>query len=158
MSRTPSIYWEDFPIGQVREFGHKLVTREEILDFATKYDPQPFHVNDEAAAASLFGRLAASGWHTCGMVMRMVCDEYLLDSSSLGSPGLENLKWLKPVLVDDVLRVRITVLEKRPMNSKPHIGLVRTSWEALNQRDEIVLYINSWAMFGRREVGEVSAL
>ena len=99
----PTLYWEDFSIGQVREFGHKRVTRDEIIDFASKYDPQPFHLDDKAAAASLFGKLAASGWHTCAMVMRMVCDEYLLDAASLGSPGLENLKWLKPVLVDDVL-------------------------------------------------------
>lgn len=149
----PTLYWEDFSIGQVREFGHKRVTREEIIDFASKYDPQPFHLDDKAAAASLFGKLAASGWHTCAMVMRMVCDEYLLDAASLGSPGLENLKWLKPVLVDDVLRVRTTVTDARPMKSKPQVGLLRTNWEALNQRDEVVLYMDSWAMFRRRQAG-----
>lgn len=143
-------YWEDFPVGSVREFGGKRVTREEIIRFAGEFDPQPFHLSDEGAARSLFGRLCASGWHTCSMVMRMMCDEYVLDSASLGSPGIENLRWLKPVFVDDVLSVRLEVLEARPMASKPHVGLVRSRWQASNQLGEPVLTMEGWAMFGRR--------
>ena len=134
-------------------FGPREVGREEIVQFARDFDPQPFHLDEEAGKASLFGGLAASGWHTAGIVMRMMCDVFILDSSSLGSPGLDSLKWHKPVLVGDALRARMTVLDSRPMKSKPHVGLVQTRWEALNQRDEIVMTIESWAMFGRRTPG-----
>lgn len=144
-------YWEDFTEGLTMEFGPKRVERDEVIDFATRFDPQPFHLSEEAGRASLFKGLAASGWHTAGMVMRMMCDGFILDSSSLGSPGLESLKWLKPVLVGDEIRARMRVLATRPMRSKPHVGLVHTIWEAINQRDEIVMVIESWAMFGRRE-------
>ena len=143
-------YWEDFPVGQVREFGAMPVTRDDVLDFARKFDPQPFHVDDAAAEASLFGRLAASGWHTCAMAMRMMCDEYLLESSSLGSPGLESLKWLKPVYPGDTLSVRLTTLDARPMNSRPEVGLVRSKWEVLNQHREPVMAMEGWGMFRRR--------
>ena len=134
-------------------FGPREVGREEIIRFATDFDPQPFHLDEEAGKASLFGGLAASGWHTAGIVMRMMCDGFILDSSSLGSPGLDSLKWHKPVLAGDSLRARMTVLDSRPMKSKPHVGLVQTRWEALNQRDEVVMTMESWAMFGRREPG-----
>lgn len=150
MSRTPRFWWDDFPLGSEREFGGHTLTRDEIVRFAREFDPQPFHVDEEAARHSLFGALAASGWHTCSLVMRMMCDEYLLDSSSLGSPGLEHIKWLKPVLVGDTLRVRMKVLEARPMASRPEVGLVRSQWEALNQRGEAVLSMEGWGMFRRR--------
>jgi acyl dehydratase len=149
-TRSPRLYWEDFPAGSVREFGGKLVTREAIIDFAREFDPQPFHVDEEAGRRSLFGGLCASGWHTCSMAMRMMCDDYLLESASMGSPGVENLKWLKPVYPGDTLRVRLTVLEARRMASKPHIGLVRSRWEVLNQRTEAVLTMEGWGMFARR--------
>ena len=144
-------YWEDFPVGNVREFGAMAVTREAVLAFAQQFDPQPFHLNDEAAEASLFGRLSASGWHTCAMAMRMMCGEYLLESSSLGSPGIDNLKWQKPVYPGDVLRMRMTVLEARPMNSRPTVGLLRSGWEVMNQDGDVVLSMQGWGMFGRRE-------
>ena len=143
-------FWEDFPVGQVREFGAMLVTRDAVLDFAHKFDPQPFHVDDAAAERSLFGRLAASGWHTAAMAMRMMCDEYLLESASLGSPGLESLKWLKPVYPGDTLSVRLTTVEARPMASRPEVGLVRSKWEVLNQHREPVLAMEGWGMFRRR--------
>lgn len=154
---TPTVYWEDFEPGHTREYGPVEVTKEAIIRFATEFDPQPFHLSEEAGQASLFGGLAASGWHTASMVMRLMCDGFLNQSSSLGSPGLDSLKWLKPVLAGDSLRARLNVLEKRPMNSKPHVGLVRTRWEAVNQRDEVVMTIESWAMFGRREPGTPAA-
>jgi len=146
----PRIYWEDFPVGSVREFGNKTVTRESIIAFAREFDPQPFHVDEEAGRRSLFGSLCASGWHTASLAMRMMCDAYLLEAASLGSPGVENLKWLKPVYPGDTLRVRLEVLEARPMASKPHVGLVRSRWEVLNQRTETVLTMEGWGMFARR--------
>lgn len=143
-------YWEDFGAGTVRESGEMAVSREAVLEFARQFDPQPFHLDDEAAAGSLFGRLSASGWHTCAMAMRMMCDDYLLDSASLGSPGIDQLKWLKPVCPGDTLSMRMTVLEARVMNSRPGVGLVRSRWEVLNQRHEPVLTMEGWGMFGRR--------
>jgi len=153
---TPRWFWEDLTPGIALTFGPKRVDKDEVLDFAQKFDPQPFHLSEEAGKASLFGGLAASGWHTCGMVMRLMCDGFLLDSSSLGSPGLESLKWLKPVMVDDEISAVMTVLESRPMKSKGHVGLTKTRWEALNQRGEPVLVIESWAMFGRRTPAEAA--
>ncbi len=151
MKTPPRLHWEDFAVGTVREFGHRTLEREDMVRFAREFDPQPFHVDEEAAKASLFGGLAASGWHTCALVMRMMCDDYLLDSSSLGSPGIDNLRWLKPVRVGDTLRVRMEVLEARPMNSRPEVGLVRSRWTVLNQRDDPVLTMEGWGMFGRRD-------
>jgi acyl dehydratase len=149
-ARIFKYYWEDFPPGSVREFGGMTVTREAALEFARRFDPQPFHLDDAAAGASLFGRLSASGWHTCAMAMRMMCDEYLLDAASMGSPGLESLKWLKPVYPGDTLRVRLTVLEARPMASRRGVGLVRSHWDVLNQHGIVVLAMEGWGMFGRR--------
>lgn len=143
-------YWEDFEVGNVREFGAMPVTREAVLAFAAQFDPQPFHLDDAAAEAGLFGRLAASGWHTCAMAMRMMCDGYLLESSGLGSPGLDNIRWLKPVFPGDTLSLRLTTLETRPMASRPKVGLVQSKWEVLNQHREAVLTMQGWGLFGRR--------
>ena len=148
--RTIRWYWEDFVPGTVREFGAMPVTREAVLAFARQFDPQRFHVDDEAAAQSLFGKLSASGWHTAAMVMRMMCDDYLLESSSLGSPGIDQLRWTQPVFPGDTLSVRLSTLEARPMASRPHVGLVLSKWEALNQRREVVMTMQGWGMFGRR--------
>ncbi|MBS0444945.1 MAG: MaoC family dehydratase [Proteobacteria bacterium] len=126
------------------------VTREGVIAFAREFDPQPFHVDEEAARGSLFGRLAASGWHTCAMAMRMMCDDYLLESASLGSPGIDELKWKRPVHPGDVLSVRLTVLEARPMASRPNVGLVRSQWEVLNQDCDVVMSMTGWGMFRRR--------
>ena len=112
-SRPHRLHWEDFPVGSVREFGAYRVTREEVLAFASAYDPQPFHLSDAAAESSLFGRLAASGWHTCAMTMRMLCDGYLLESASLGSPGIDNLRWHKPVYPGDTLRAYAVYVDER---------------------------------------------
>lgn len=147
---APRFYWEDFPAGQVREFGALVVTREDVLAFARSYDPQPLHLEDAAAEASLFGRLAASGWHTCAMAMRMMCDGYLLESASLGSPGIDNLRWLKPVYPGDTLGIRFTVLEARPMASRPEVGLIKSNSEVKNQHGEVVLSMQGWGMFRRR--------
>lgn len=149
-TRTIRHHWEDFPAGSVREFGAKTVTREAVLAFAREFDPQPFHLDDDAAEASLFGRLSASGWHTCAMTMRMICDDHLLESSSLGSPGIDSLRWHKPVYPGDTLRVRLEVLEARAMTSRPEVGLVRSRWQVLNQHGDVVLSMEGWGMFRRR--------
>jgi acyl dehydratase len=151
LSSAPKRYfWEDFPVGQVREFGAYEVTRDAVLAFAREFDPQPFHLDDDAAAASLFGRLAASGWHTCAMAMRMMCDGYLLESASLGSPGLDKLSWTKPVHPGDTLHMRLEVLEARPLASRPEVGLVRSRWDVMNQHNDTVLTMEGYGMFRRR--------
>jgi len=153
VSRRPDrLHWEDFQVGQVRTFGEHAVTREAVLAFAREFDPQPFHLDDAAAAASLFGRLSASGWHTCAMAMRMMCDGYLLHAASLGSPGIEKLRWLRPVFPGDTLHLRTTVLESRPMASRPAVGIVRSRSEVLNQDDVVVLSMEGIGMFARRTV------
>jgi acyl dehydratase len=156
-ARPARLYWEDFPVGNVREFGGVTLTKEAVVAFAREFDPQPFHLDEEAARDSMFGGLVASGWHTCALAMRMMCDDYLLESSSLGSPGLESLKWLKPVFPGDTLRVRLRVVDARPSASKPGIGLVRSAWEILNQRDEVVTTMEGWNMFARRPRTETPA-
>ncbi len=140
----------------MREFGAYLVTREAVLAFAREFDPQPFHLDDAAAEASLFGRLAASGWHTCAMAMRMMCDAYLLESASLGSPGLEKLSWKKPVYPGDTLHVRLEVLESRALASRPGVGIVRSRWKVMNQDDETVLTMEGYGMFRRRARRDLS--
>ncbi len=150
MQTDSLLYWEDFPVGNVREFGHQLVSAEDIVRFATEFDPQPFHLDDEAAKSSLFKGLCASGWHTCAMAMRMMCDDNLLKSASLGSPGIDNLRWLKPVRPGDILRMRLTVLEARPMESRPTVGLVKSRWEVINQHGDNVLTMEGKGMFRRR--------
>ena len=152
-SRSPRLYWEDFVVGTVREFGRCEVSREAVLEFAGRFDPQPFHLDDEAAARSLFGRLAASGWHTAAMAMRMMCEGYLLDAASLGSPGIEKLSWPAPVYPGDVLGMRNTVLESRPLASRPEVGLVKSRNEVLNQHGQVVLSMEGFGFFRRRHPG-----
>lgn len=147
---APRYFWEDLHAGQTIELGSVAVEREEVLAFARRYDPQPFHLDDAAAAHSMFGRLAASGWHTCSMAMGLMVRGFLNDSASLGSPGLEQIKWLKPVYPGDTLTLRQRVLETRPMNSRPQVGMVRSLWEMFNQHGEQVLMMDGWGMFRRR--------
>jgi acyl dehydratase len=142
-------YWEDFVPGETVEMGSYTMREDEIIRFATQFDPQPFHVNPERAKDSIFGGLIASGWHTCGIAMRLMCDAYLNDSSSLGSPGLEEIRWLKPVRPDDTLRATRTVEETRP-TSKPDRGLVLTRWDMYNQKGEHVMMMRGYSLFGRR--------
>ncbi|KAB2837830.1 MAG: MaoC family dehydratase [Burkholderiales bacterium] len=149
--KTYRYYWEDFPVGQVTEFGGITLSEDDIVRFAREFDPQPFHIDAEAAKHSMFGGLIASGWHTCSLAMRMMCDAYLLEAASLGSPGVDNIRWLKPVRPGDTLRVRCVVLEARPLESKPHVGLVRNRWEVLNQHGEEVMQMEGYGMFKRRK-------
>lgn len=134
------IYFEDIEPGTKAAFGHYAVTREEVIDFARKYDPQPFHLSDEAAAQTHFGRLSASGWHTCAMMMAMlVANMKTTEQAGLGSPGQEELRWLKPVYPGDTLRIETEILDKRASNSRPEMGSYRSRITVLNQNDEAVM-------------------
>ena len=152
----PFRYFEDFRVGMVMEYGQRRLTRDEIVAFATRYDPQPMHLDEEAAKHTLLGGLAASGWHTSSLLMRMNVDHLLRDSSCLGSPGIKETRWLKPVRPDDVLSVRTTVLESRPSRSRPEMGLVVLKCEVLRQNGDVVLTQEGTLMFGRRPNGEAA--
>lgn len=144
------IHFEDVEIGAVRETGRKTVTAEEIIEFGTEFDPQYYHVDPERAKDSIFGGLVASGWHTGSMAMRLIVDSFVGNSASVGSPGFDDLRWLKPVRPGDTLRVRSTVLDKTPSQRRPEIGSVRLRTELLNQCDEVVMSLISIAMYRRR--------
>lgn len=141
------LVYEDFEVGMTREFGDHLVTKQEIIEFAEKYDPHPFHLSEEEAAKTHFGALASSGWMTCAIMMRMVCDDFLLNSSSVGSPGVDELRWLKPVFVNDRLRGKVEVVSSRLSESKPDLGIVRYKMLVFNQKDEMVLSLIANGMF-----------
>jgi acyl dehydratase len=143
-------YFEDFEVGKTIEVGSRTVSEEEIVDFASRFDPQPFHVDRKAAAGSIYGGIIASGWHTCGMMMRLMVDGFLKDAASMGSPGVDEVRWIKPVRGGDTLTVTTTALEKRPSASKPDRGVVVTLWQAKNQHGELVATIKGMGMFGRR--------
>jgi acyl dehydratase len=146
------IYFEDLEVGRERSFGSYQVTREEVLEFARKYDPQPFHLSDEAAAQTHFGRLAASGWHTCAMVMAVTVQHFMTSESQagLGSPGIDELRWLKPVFPGDTLHVRGEVVEKTPSRSRPDLGSFRTRTTVTNQDGVPVLTMTSIVLIKRR--------
>ena len=143
-------FWEDMAVGQVRELGTISPSREEIIAFASQFDPQPFHLDDAAGEASVFGGLCASGWHTCAMAMRLMVTNFLSQTSSLGSPGLENIRWTKPVYPGDTLRLQSSVLETKPMGRRPDVGMTRNLWEMFNQHGDKVLHMEGWGMFRRR--------
>jgi acyl dehydratase len=156
MDRVPKSYWEDFKVGEVHQIDENRVEKDEIIAFAKHFDPQPFHVDEAAANASAYGGLIASGWHTVALVMRMMCDSYMHDSASLGSPGVENLKWLKPVRPGDTIRAQRTTLKVRASASWPEMGLVKTRWEVFNQNGEQVMAMEGYGMFGRRNPGSLA--
>lgn len=145
-----TIYFEDFEPGRVFELGSVDVTADEIIEFATKYDPQPFHIDPVAAEQSPFGGLIASGWHTCALYMRLLCDGILHDSSSQGSPGMEELRWLAPVRPGDRLRGTSTVLAANPSSTKPNRGTVTLLSEMTNQDGVVVMRMRGRGMYGVR--------
>jgi acyl dehydratase len=147
---APERWFEDFNPGDVFEFGDYPMSEAEILEFAGKYDPQPFHTDPEAARSSIFGGLIASGWHTCAAVMRMMVDDFVPANASMGSPGIDELRWLKPVRPGDRLRVRLTVVESAPSRSKPDRGVVKSFSETLNQDGEVVMTSRGMVMYRRR--------
>jgi len=144
------IFWEDFEVGDVTEMGRHTFSEEEIVSFGRQYDPQPFHVDKAAAEQGPYGGLIASGWQVCAVGMRLVDETFMNDTESYGSPGIEKVRWLKPVRPGDTLSYRMTVVESRASASRPKVGLVKHLWEAFNQSGELVLTLEGWAFFGRR--------
>lgn len=154
-----SRFFEDYEIGSVERFGHYAVTREEVIEFAARYDPQPFHLDDAAAAANpIFGRLAASGWHTAAMAMRMLVDQgSKAGQYSMGSPGVDELKWIKPVYPGDTLHMQVEVIGKTAPRTRPDIGFVKFRTTVFNQHGEPVMRQIANNIQPRRESGEPPA-
>lgn len=140
-------YFDDYVVGEVAEFGDHLVSEEEIIAFARLYDPQPFHADPVAARDSSFGGLVASGWMTGALLCRMLCDHFIPPGSAMGSPGIDQLRWIRPLRPGDRLRARITVIETRRSQSKPNRGSVLLRHEGINDRDEVVISYDGWGMF-----------
>lgn len=143
-------YFEDFEPGRIIAVGSRTLNEEEIIAFARQFDPQPFHVDPDAAAKSMFGGIIASGWHTCSIMMRMMVDGFLSEAASLGSPGVDEIRWLKPVRAGDTIHVTTTVLDALASSSRPDRGVVHTMWEARNQHGEKVASVKGMGMFMRR--------
>jgi acyl dehydratase len=152
-----TLAFEDFEPGRSFPLGPIAVTAEAIIEFAIEFDPQPMHTDEAAGRASILGGLAASGWHTSALFMRMMADSYLLDSHSQGAPGIDVMEWRKPVLAGDTLSGLSTVLEARAMRSRPGIGITRFKHEIQNQRGDLVCYCENWIMFSMRDRAEANA-
>jgi acyl dehydratase len=150
---VPKFYFEDFSTDWTAEYGPRRVTREEIVGFAAQYDPQPMHLDEEAARQTMLGGLAASGWHTCAIMMKMIADGLLLDTASMGAPGIDEVKWLRPVRPGNSLTVRGSVTAVRASQSKQDRGFVTFFWEVFNDRDERVMTLICPQMVLRRQAG-----
>ncbi|MGF6571069.1 acyl dehydratase [Paraburkholderia sp. GAS333] len=148
--------FEDLIVGTSTEIGKHTFTREEIVEFAVKFDPQPFHLDEAAAEKSPFRGLVASGWHTCSVMMGMLVRNAFAGSTSMGSPGIDEIRWLKPVRVGDTITMMNVVLDKRVSESKPDRGIVSTRWEGFNQHGEMVITVSSKGLFGLRNPGAAS--
>ena len=149
----PKRTWEDFKTGDVAVYGPRVITREEIVAFSAEFDLQPMHMDEAAASATLLGGLAASGWHGCALMMRMIADGFLLDSTSMGSPGIEEVRWRRPLRPGTQLRLRVTVLDSRASKSRPDMGLTRMHYELIDAADTVITSMTSTMMFGRRRPG-----
>lgn len=147
-------YFEDYVPGAVFVFGPIEMTEAELLTFAERFDPQSIHTDVAAAAQGPFGGLIASGWHTVGLLMRLYVEHYLTAVASLASPGVDTLRWIKPVRPGDRLRLRVTVLDKRRSRTKPDRGLVFSRLEGLNQHDDLVVSMDAMNMIGLRQIGD----
>lgn len=145
------IFYEDVTVGDTASFGSYTVTKEEVINFASQYDPQPFHLNEEFAKQSVFGGLCASGWHTAAMMMAMTVKELMQQGmASMGSPGIDELRWVKPVMVGDVLRVEQEITEKRESESRPNMGLLKIKTQVINDKDVTVMTLTANMMIMRR--------
>jgi len=146
-------FFEDFGKGDVAEYGPRTVTREEIVAFAAEFDPQPIHLDEAAGRASMLGGLAASGWHTCALAMRMMADGFLLDAASMGAPGVDEVRWIAPLRPGDSITLRASVLDTRPSRSRPDMGFVTFRFDLVNQTGASVMTMSSSLMLGRRPSG-----
>ncbi|HJQ59979.1 MAG TPA: MaoC family dehydratase [Vineibacter sp.] len=149
----PLRYWEDYNVGEVYPLGSRIVSEAEIIDFARQFDPQPFHIDHAAADKSMFGGLIASGWHSGSILMRLMVDHYLNPETSLGSPGLEEVRWPKPLRPGDTVTGEMRVLDKRESRSKPSLGLVVNEGSLRNQRGEVVISVRATQMVRRARPG-----
>ncbi|WP_321783856.1 MaoC family dehydratase [Paraburkholderia sp. J94] len=147
------VSYEDLEVGKSYEVGSHTFGRDEIVQFAQQYDPQPFHVSEAGGEASMFRGLVASGWHTCSIMMGMLVRNFLEGSTSMGSPGIDEIRWIKPVRVGDTLTMVNSIVGKRVSESKPDRGIVETRWEGRNQHGELVVTVSSKALFGLRHPG-----
>ena len=146
------LFYEDIEIGVIQKFGRYEVTRDEVIEFASKYDPQPFHLSDEEARKTHFGKLSASGWHTGAMMMRMMVENFKEnEQAGLGSPGIENLRWIKPVFPGDTLRCESEVISKRRSESRPEMGITIGRLTVFNQDDEPVMSMESTGLIAVRD-------
>jgi acyl dehydratase len=153
MEKKLRYYWEDFKVGERITVGTVSVDKDEVIEFASRYDPQSFHIDEEAARQSIYGGLIASGWHSCALIMRLICDSYMLEAASLGSPGLDSVRWPKPVRPGDTLTAYRTTVESRESKSRPEAGIVKTLWEVENQKGELVMTMSGINLFLRRNPG-----
>jgi acyl dehydratase len=147
---APPRYWDDYEVGQKFSLGSTTFTEPEIVDFARQFDPQSFHVDAEAAKASMFGGIIASGWHIASKMMRLFVDNYVDHRTALGSPGLDEIRWLKPVRPGDTLTAWVECASKVPSRSKPGIGVIHEHWGATNQKGELVVTVKGINMVRRR--------
>jgi acyl dehydratase len=150
---SPRIYYEDFEVGATLRFGRHEVTKEAIIAYAREFDPQPMHLDEEAAKGSLLGGLAASGWHVCAMMMRMCWDGFIHETASMGSPGIEEVRWMRPVRPGHILSLERTVLDKRRSESRADMGLVKFRFDLFAQDGERLGRMENWYMVGVREPG-----
>jgi acyl dehydratase len=147
---TTKYYFEDFSVGRIFDSGTRMLSEQDIVGFAREYDPQYFHTDAEAAKQSIFGGLIASGWQTAGVCMRLMCEAYVLESACMGSPGVDEIRWVKPVFAGDILRMRATVLAAKRSASKPDRGLATFRWEVFNQKNELVMHMQGMQLMGVR--------
>jgi acyl dehydratase len=150
---VPQLYWEDFTNGRVFEHGPRRMPRDEMIAFAAEFDPQPMHLDEVAARDTMLGGLAASGWYVCCILMRMCVDAFVGQSASMGAPGVDEVKWLRPVRPDDELTLRATVLESRASKSRPEMGLVRFQFALFDPEGRSVVVLITSLMIHRRERG-----
>jgi acyl dehydratase len=146
---VPRLHWENFSSGQIFDCGSRLVSREEIVGFAAEFDPQPMHLDEQAARATFPGGLIASGWHVCCVLMRMLSDSLLADTSFMGAPGVEEVKWLAPLRPGQRIKARGVVLETRPSRNRPELGFVKFRFELIDGSDRTLMTLTVHPMFGR---------
>jgi acyl dehydratase len=146
------LHYEDFEIGEVRTFGAYPMSAELIREYAAEWDPQPFHLDEELASASVLGGLCASGWQVCSIMNLLMVEAYANKAAGMGSFGIEQVKWMKPVYTDDVLTMRYTILDKRISSKRPEMGIVRMCWEALDQTGEPKTEMTGVNLFRVRDV------
>lgn len=147
---APKYYWDDMDVGFTARTGGKTVTKDEIVEFASVYDPQPFHLDEEAAKDSILGGLCASGWHSCAIAMRLVVDDIYPEMAPLGSPGIEEVRWRRPLYAGETVKVELKVTERRASQKRPDMGLTRFFWTMTNEEGDIIMTCDCWVMFARR--------